>query len=354
METFEGLPVLVTGHTGFKGAWLATWLHMLGARVTGFALPPEEGERTLFEDAEVASFTDSVFGDIRDLEAVRAVFERARPALVFHLAAQSLVRPSYRQPVETYATNVMGTVHVLEAIRHAEGVRAAVMVTSDKAYENQEWAWGYRETDPMGGADPYSSSKGCAELASAAYRRSFFSGEHGGPLIATARAGNVIGGGDWARDRLVPDIVRAIMAGEPTVLRNPDSLRPWQHVLEPLRGYVTLAEHLLDGEAEFASGWNFGPLDEGAISVGVLARRVIDAWGRGRLAIYRDPLAPHEASVLKLDVSKAAAYLAHRPVLGIEEAVDLTVGWYRGVLEEGRSALDLTREQIIDYMDRLD
>jgi CDP-glucose 4,6-dehydratase len=258
---WNGRRVLVTGHTGFKGSWLTLWLNAMGAKVTGLALPPPT-EPSLFEAARIGELIHHIEGDVRDPHAVRDAFDASDPEVVFHLAAQPLVRLSYAEPAATYATNVMGTVHVLEAARHAPAVKAIVCITSDKCYENREWTWPYRECDPMGGHDPYSSSKGCAELAISAWRRSFFGDD--GPLLASARAGNVIGGGDWASDRLVPDLVRAFEVGAAPLIRSPHSVRPWQHVLEALRGYIMLAERLLAGEREFADGWNFGPSDEDA------------------------------------------------------------------------------------------
>src|SRR2546430_5089898 len=260
---YRGKKVLVTGHTGFKGGWLTAWLKILGAHVIGFALPP--GTRpNLFDAATIDRDMVSLFGDVRNFEELSGTFAERSPEIVIHSAAQPLVRRSYREPVETYATNVMGTVHVLEAARHTASVRALVVVTSDKCYDNREWFWGYREADAMGGHDPYSSSKGAAELVTAGYRKSFFS-QNGSAGVGSARAGNVIGGGDWSEDRLVPDIVRAIYSGEPVVIRRPQSVRPWQHVLEPVRGYLVLAKRLFEGGRACADGWNFGPRDEDAI-----------------------------------------------------------------------------------------
>ncbi len=348
---FRGANVLITGHTGFKGAWLAMWLGQLGARVTGFALPPEDGETSLFGIAGIADEIDSVIGDLRDPQAVNAVFKKSRPDIVFHLAAQSLVRRSYEQPVETYATNVMGTVHVLEAARTSPGLQAVVVVTSDKCYRNLEHHHGYREDDPMGGADPYSSSKGCAELVVDAYRRSFFSG--GGPLIASARAGNVIGGGDWCQDRLVPDIARAIASDSPVVIRNPDAIRPWQHVFEPLRGYLMLGARLLQGEREFAEGWNFGPDDGDAIPVGELAEKIIGHWGKGAITRQPEPNAPHEAGILMLNIDKARSRLGYHPALDIDAAIGLSTDWYRAHIDDPSGAAGLCKDQIRAYMERV-
>jgi len=324
--SWRGKRVFLTGHTGFKGGWLALWLQRLGARGTGFALEPPTVP-SLFELARVGDGMDCVTGDIRDLESLRAAVARARPELVFHLAAQALVRPGYDDPVATYATNVMGTINVLESLRDCDSVRAAVMVTSDKCYENREWVWGYRENEAMGGFDPYSSSKGCAELVTAAYRRSFF--PPGGAAIASARAGNVIGGGDWAKDRLVPDVIRAFSAGQAVELRNPKSVRPWQHVLDPLAGYLALAERLAEGGTGFADGWNFGPADQDARPVAWVVEQIAAAWpGSPGWRRTGEP-SPHEAHLLRLDCSKARALLDWAPRLAATEAVAWTVDWYR-------------------------
>ena len=352
LSSYRDMAVLITGHTGFKGSWLAAWLKMLGAGVAGFARPPERGADSLFEAAGIARGMDSRFGDIRDLPALIEAFEQARPSIVFHLAAQPLVRRSYAEPVETYATNVMGTVHVLEAARRVSGIKAVVVVTSDKCYAETEGAGGYGEDDPMGGADPYSSSKGCAELVSAAYRRSFFSSP-GAPLIATVRSGNVIGGGDWGADRLVPDIARAIAAGQPVRVRNPVSVRPWQHVLEPLRGYLMVGARLAAGQADFADGWNFGPADGDAVSVESLAGKVAAAWGAGQLDVRTEPGAPAEAASLMLNIAKARGRLGYQPILGLDAAIELTVGWYKGFFADAAAAEDLTTGQIAAYLERL-
>jgi len=342
--------VLVTGHTGFKGGWLTAWLKHLGAKVIGLSLPPEEGRPSLFETANIGRDTVSILGDIRDLPALTSVFAEHSPEIVFHLAAQPLVRRSYREPVETYATNVMGTVGVLEAARHTPSVRAVIVITSDKCYENREWVWGYREEDAMGGYDPYSSSKGCTEIVAKAYRNSFFK-EEGRIQMATARAGNVIGGGDWAEDRLIPDIIRALSAGEPIVIRNPDSIRPWQHVLEPLRGYLMLGERLWEGSDAFAQGWNFGPRDDDAIPVGDVVERVISYWGSGEFVINKSDTL-HEANYLKLDCSKARSRLGWTPVLTIDDALELTVAWYRAYLDDPKFMSEVTTRQIQAYMER--
>lgn len=344
---YRGKKVLVTGHTGFKGGWLVSWLKFLGAQVIGFALPPDT-QPNLFEAACVNRDMISTIGDVRDFDSLSQVFQQHAPEIVFHNAAQPLVRRSYREPVATYATNVMGTVHVLEAVRNSPSVRAAVVITSDKAYENREWFWPYREEDALGGHDPYSSSKGCAELVCAAYRSSFFSRPNTA-RVATARAGNVIGGGDWSEDRLVPDIVRGIANGNPIVIRRPDSIRPWQHVLEPLRGYLVLAQRLCEGGCEYAQAWNFGPRDEDSVSVGELARHVVASWKRGELKIERDPEAPHEAQFLRLSTGKARSRLDWQPALHLSQAIECTVDWYESYYRNPETAAAKTREQIQKY-----
>jgi CDP-glucose 4,6-dehydratase len=344
---YRGRKVLVTGHTGFKGGWLVSWLKLLGAQVIGFALPPDT-QPNLFEAACVNRDMTSVLGDVRDLDAITRVFTQHSPEILIHNAAQPLVRRSYRDPVATYATNVMGTVHVLDAVRNTPSVRAAVVVTSDKAYENREWFWPYREEDAVGGHDPYSSSKGCAELVSAAYRNSFFSAPDTA-RVATARAGNVIGGGDWSEDRLVPDIVRGIAGGKPTVIRRSGSIRPWQHVLEPLRGYLTLAQRLVENGSELAEAWNFGPRDEDAVSVGELASRVVASWKKGELRIEPDPNAPHEAQFLRLSTAKARTRLNWQPALSLDQAIEWTVAWYESYYRDPKSAVANTEKQIQDY-----
>ena len=345
---YRGKKVLVTGHTGFKGGWLTVWLRMMGSVVCGFSLPPDTTPN-VFRAARVEDGIVSVMGDVRDRGAVAAAFRQFEPEIVIHCAAQALVRRSYRDPVDTYATNVMGTVHVLEAVRQTQSVRALVVVTSDKCYENREWERGYCEGDAMGGFDPYSSSKGAAELVTGAYRRSFF-GHEDSPVIASARAGNVIGGGDWSEDRLVPDIARGIASGRPILIRRPESVRPWQHVLEPLRGYLLLAQRLWEQGQDYAEAWNFGPKETDAIAVRKLAERMITAWGRGELKIQADRDAPHEAHWLRLDCRKAAERLGWTPVLDLRRAVEWTVEWYRGYYQNPSFARELTETQIARYM----
>lgn len=340
---WAGRRVLVTGHTGFKGSWLTLWLAELGAQVVGFA----DGFHTdpsLSGLARVGELlVDDVVGDVRDAEAVASVVERTRPEVVLHLAAQAIVRRSFAEPVETYATNVMGTVHVLDAVRrHPGDVRSVVVVSSDKCYENREWPWGYREPEAMGGHDPYSSSKGATELVTAAYRSSYFAAD--GPRIASARAGNVFGGGDWGEDRLLPDLFRAALAGVPLRVRSPDSVRPWQHVLNPLSGYLRLAERLAADESA-ARAWNFGPADQDARSVAWLVERIAGAWD-GRLAVELDAGPhPHEAAWLKLDSSQARHVLGWTPGWELSEGVDRTVDWYRAY-RNGDDVRETTLAQI--------
>lgn len=319
--------MFLTGHTGFKGSWLSLWLQEMNAEVTGFSLAPSS-TNDLFVSARVGEGMTSVIGDIRDAAHLSTALAKAQPEIVIHLAAQALVRSSYEDPVETYSTNVMGLINVLESVRRTQSVRAVVNVTSDKSYENREWHWGYRETDPMGGYDPYSSSKGCAELVTSAWRSSYFSGAQA-PALASARAGNVIGGGDWARDRLIPDVFRAIQQGRPAVIRNPCSIRPWQHVLEPLAGYLDLARRLYSDGHGFAEAWNFGPADADARSVRSVVEHVVALWGDGATwAAAADP-GPHEATYLKLDSSKARSRLNWEPVWRLDEALRHLTEWYR-------------------------
>jgi CDP-glucose 4,6-dehydratase len=337
--------VLLTGHTGFKGAWLALWLQHLGARVTGFAdgVPTDP---SLYALADVAQGMESVEGDVRDAEAVAAAVAQARPEVVFHLAAQPFVKRSYREPRATFEVNVMGTVNVLEAVRVHPGVRAVVNVTSDKCYENREWEWAYREDEAMGGADPYSSSKGCSELVTAAYRRSFFR-DPAGPRIASARAGNVIGGGDWGEDRLVPDMVRAALDGHVVQVRNPASVRPWQHVLNPLSGYLALAEALWDAP-ELAGGWNFGPAEDEARSVRWIVERLAERWPGGLEWTQDGGAHPHEAHHLKIDSSRARGRLGWRPGWGLDDALDRIVDWY-AALRAGDDMRAATLAQIAAF-----
>jgi len=348
---FRGKTVLVTGHTGFKGGWLATWLKHLGAQVVGFSLAPDQPD--FFKTAEVGSGMMSVLGDVRNPSEIAATCETHAPEVVFHLAAQSLVRRSYSEPLTTYATNVMGTVHLLEAVRRTPSVRVVIVVTSDKCYENREWVYAYRENDPMGGYDPYSSSKGAAELVTSSYRDSFFSPEgidRHGVCVASARAGNVIGGGDWGADRLVPDCIRAIAAGQTIPVRNPDSVRPWQHVLEPLSGYLWLAVRMWQEPARYSGAWNFGPHLQSSVSVHSLVEQLIAECGFGKWEVQKRDDDPHEAGILRLDCAKAASLLGWKPVWSVEESVRETVAWYRGfLLDPGFDAPAFTVEQIERY-----
>lgn len=322
--------VLLTGHTGFKGGWLSLWLQSMQAEVGGFALAPPTTP-SLFTEARVADGMNSCIGDIRNLDAVTAEIARFKPEIIIHMAAQPLVRLSYSDPVATYATNVMGTVHVLEAARTVGGVRAIVNVTTDKCYENKEWVWGYREDEPMGGYDPYSNSKGASELVTSAYRRSFF--QQSGTALASARAGNVIGGGDWAADRLVPDILRAFESNQPVLIRNPHSIRPWQHVLEPLSGYLLLAEKLYTGGQAWADGWNFGPNDDDARPVQWIVDQMVSSWGNGASwQLDGDQNHPHEAHHLKLDIGKAKARLGWQPRWNLATALEKITTWQRAWL----------------------
>lgn len=327
---WKGKRVFVTGHSGFKGAWLVLWLHQLGATVKGFSLQPPTSP-SLFEALNIPDLIESECGDIRDAQAISASMREFNPDILIHMAAQSLVRLSYTDPVTTYSTNVMGTVHVLEAARQCSNLRAIVNVTTDKCYENREWEWGYRETEPMGGHDPYSNSKGCAELVTSAYRNSFFNTPTG-PALASARAGNVIGGGDWAKDRLVPDILKAFSEKLPVVVRNPLATRPWQHVLEPLSGYLVLAQALYQSGQPFAEGWNFGPRDEDARPVEWILNNLITHWGPDAHWQLDENPQPHEAKYLKLDISKAKARLNWSPTWKLEYTLEKIVAWHRAWL----------------------
>lgn len=334
-DFWRGKRVFVTGHTGFKGGWLSLWLQQLGAELTGYALNPPTSP-SLFQAANVGENMHSIIADIRNAETLAKAIRKAHPDIVIHMAAQALVRHSYQAPMETYATNVMGTVHLLEAVRQADTVRAVVNVTSDKCYENKEWHWGYRENEPMGGYDPYSSSKGCAELVTAAYRNSYFNvakhSEHA-VAIASGRAGNVIGGGDWAPDRLIPDIIRAFAARQPVNIRNPHAVRPWQHVLEPLNGYLTLAEKLYTDGPAYAEGWNFGPRDEDAQTVQWIVERLTQSWGEGVSWQLNQNPQPHEAHYLKLDCSKARARLGWHPRWQLPDVLASIVEWHKAFFD---------------------
>ena len=351
---FTGRRVLLTGQTGFKGGWLAMWLDRLGAETRAVALPPDT-QPALYHLARSDTLCDSRFADIntpRDLARAVAGF---RPDLIIHMAAQAIVRDGYDRPAETFATNVVGTANVLEIARAArDGLSGVIVVTSDKCYDNREWDWGYRETDRLGGRDPYSASKACTELVAEAYRQSFFA-DPAGPQLATVRAGNVIGGGDWSSFRLIPDIVRATLEGRETVIRNPASLRPWQHVLEPLAGYLSIGAAMLDGRGtEVAGAWNFGPDNDAAVPVGTLCAMLAEAWGEGgpRFRVEPPPNAPHEAGILRLDSTKARQRLGWQPRLSLREALAMTAAWYRAQAA-GADMLRLSLTQIAEYAARL-
>jgi CDP-glucose 4,6-dehydratase len=335
-ESFwQGRPVFVTGHTGFKGGWLVTWLLEMGARVTGYALAPDTSP-SYFELCGLDRKMASIFGDILDQAALERALRAAAPEVIFHLAAQSLVRRSYREPIATFATNVMGTANVLETTRNVDTVRAIIVVTSDKCYENREWLRGYREGDLLGGHDPYSASKACAELVAAAYGHSFFAAPGCSIVSATVRAGNVIGGGDWAEDRLVPDAIRALSRGEPLALRNAHSIRPWQHILEPVGGYLLLAERLCREGRQWSGAWNFGPTYTNAMTTAALIERIFAEWGGGSWQTLDNSTAPREAQILNLDCSKARHLLGWRPRFTMEETIALTIAWYRSGLRHGQ------------------
>jgi CDP-glucose 4,6-dehydratase len=343
LQAYSGRRVFVTGHTGFKGAWLCSWLDCLGASTIGYALPAEK--RSLFNQARLADRMDSREGDVRDLQQLRAAMSEAQPEIVFHMAAQSLVRPSYEAPVETFATNVMGTAHVLEAVRAVASVKALVIVTSDKCYENDGRLEPFTESAAMGGHDPYSASKGCAELVTAAYARSFFAGP--GCTVASARAGNVIGGGDWAVDRIVPDLARAAESRTPAIVRRPASIRPWQHVLEPLAGYLLLGHRAASEGKKFAGAWNFGPPEEEMVQVRELVEQLRRRWPELHVNYLTEETGPHEAAVLRLDCTKARTELGWRSILGLERTLDMTAAWYHEAASG--SAADITRLQIEAY-----
>lgn len=335
-DFWQNKRVFITGHTGFKGSWLCLWFSSLGARVTGYALDPPT-DPSLFELAHLSELLDSRIADVRDAGCLARIMNEAKPEIVIHMAAQPLVRDSYQIPVETYSTNVMGTVHLLEAVRGCPSVRSVINVTTDKCYENREWVWGYRETEPMGGYDPYSSSKGCSELVTAAYRTSYFHQKDykvHGVALASARAGNVIGGGDWATDRLIPDCIAALLKGEPVKIRNPKAIRPWQHVLEPLSGYILLAQKLYEEGPEFASSWNFGPNDEDARPVEWIVGKICSAWSTDASYEIQEGEQPHEAHYLKLDCSKARGILGWKPKWNLDQAIDAIIAWSHAYKEQ--------------------
>ena len=334
---WRGKRVFLTGHTGFKGSWLSLWLQQLGAQVTGYALSPPAATMNLFERAQVGQGMSSVIGDVRDAAALSQALEQSHAEIVFHMAAQPLVRDSYIDPVHTYSTNVMGTVNLLEAVRSTSSVMAVVNVTTDKCYENKEWVWGYREDEPLGGHDPYSSSKACSEIVTSSYRRSFFAERVGkGRVVnvASARAGNVIGGGDWSKDRLIPDALAAFAAKKPVEIRFPHAIRPWQHVLEPLSGYLMLAQALYseDGD-QFAQAWNFGPRDDDAQSVQWIVENMAKMWSAQACWTINSTPQPHEANYLKLDVSKAKQLLKWKPRMHLLQALEMTISWSKACME---------------------
>ena len=350
MDFYRNKRVLITGHTGFKGSWLAVWLNEAGAQVTGFALNPYS-EKDNFVLTEIGKKITDLRGDIRDIDLVKSVFQTHQPEIVFHLAAQPLVRYSYHHAVETYDTNVMGSVNLMEAFRACPSAKVAVMITSDKCYENREQLTPYKEDDPMGGYDPYSSSKGAAEIAIASWRRSFMNPEHfdrHGKAIASARAGNVIGGGDWTEDRIIPDCIRAMEAGKAVEIRNPTAIRPWQHVLEPLSGYLLLAKKMMESPTEFCEGWNFGPLPDSVANVQQIASRITESYGKGKLETVETDGVMHEAQLLTLDIRKAQSRLGWNPRLNLSETVDLTVEWYKNY--DKSKVYDLCVEQISKYL----
>ncbi|MBN1604426.1 MAG: CDP-glucose 4,6-dehydratase [Chitinispirillaceae bacterium] len=343
--------VFLTGHTGFKGSWLSILLNKLGARVTGYALPPPTNP-SLFKQAKIDQIVNSIEGDIRDRKFLLQQIKNSEPEIVIHMAAQPLVRESYIYPVETYETNVMGTVHLLDAVRSTNSVRTVVNVTTDKVYENKEWEWGYRECEPFGGYDPYSNSKACSELVTSSYRNSFFNpadySKHK-VAVASARAGNVIGGGDWAIDRIVPDCVCALSKGETITLRNPYSIRPWQHVLEPLSGYLLLAEMLFTRGVEFAEGWNFGPEDRDCVSVELLVKKLCKIWGENSSYTISNNNSPHEANFLKLDCSKARNRMKWTPHWHLDDTLNSIVAWAKG-FQKGQDIMSLCIEQINTWL----
>lgn len=351
LEFWNQKRVFVTGHTGFKGGWLVTWLLEMGAQVMGYALKPDT-DPSYFVLCGLEDRLRSVIGDVREKDALQNAMQSHQPEIVFHLAAQSIVRRSYSDPVRTFATNVIGTVHLLDVVRAVPSVHAVVIVTSDKCYENREWVWGYREDEPIGGRDPYSASKGCAELATAAYRRSFFQGVGRRVGVATVRAGNVIGGGDWGEDRLVPDAVRALGNQEPLLVRNPQAVRPWQHVLEPLAGYLMLAERLYKEGEKWAGAWNFGPEDKDVRPVRWLVERITEMWGNSASWKIDQGNNPYEAHYLKLDCSKAKSKLGWYPQWDLELSLEKTVNWYKAYFNH-EDMLNITINQIHSYEERL-
>lgn len=352
---WRGRKVFLTGHTGFKGSWIALWLHQLGATVHGYALEPESSSNSFDAFGIEEKIASSTIADIRDLPDLAAAMQRADPEIILHFAAQSLVRRSYAEPIDTFATNVMGTAHLLEAARSCRSLRAAVVVTSDKCYENHDWPWAYRENDAMGGHDPYSASKGCAELLTRSYARSFFPEQQWDShqvAVASARAGNVIGGGDWSEDRLVPDFIRAALDGKPLIVRNPIAVRPWQHVLEPLAGYLMLAEKLVHTGPQYSGGWNFGPTDAHTRSVAWVSDRLTAIWGEGSSWVHRGEETLKEARTLRLDSGKAEQQLGWRGLWSLDEALSHTVNWAKAH-RDGQDMAKFTVAQIDQFTAKL-
>lgn len=351
-DFYKDKRVLVTGHTGFKGSWLSIWLHSMGAEVVGIALDPITRKDNFVLSGIGKKIKADIRADIRDGEKIKGVFHTYQPDIVFHLAAQPLVRLSYELPVETYQTNVMGTINVLEAIRTSDSVKVGVMITTDKCYENKEQIWGYREDEPMGGYDPYSSSKGAAEIAISSWRRSFFNpndyAKHG-KAIASVRAGNVIGGGDWSTDRIIPDCIRALETDRPIEIRSPYSIRPWQHVLEPLGGYLLLANKMWEEPTRYCEGWNFGPKPDSIANVWEVANKVVKAFGKGGLKDVSDPNALHEAKLLMLDINKAKFNLGWEPKLNLDKCVEMTVDWFKNY--HNQDVYELCNLQITNYQE---
>jgi CDP-glucose 4,6-dehydratase len=355
-QFWKGRRVFLTGHTGFKGSWLSLWLHQLGAEITGYSFKPSTSP-SMYEVCSVGDVVHSIYGDIRDAELLKKAMIDARPEVVIHMAAQPLLRESYRNPIETYSTNVMGTVHLFEATRACGSVKAIVNVTTDKCYENKEWEWGYRENDSLGGYDPYSSSKGCSEFVTSAYRSSFFNpttyNEHG-VAVASARAGNVIGGGDWAQDRLIPDALKAFQEQRPVSIRNPSAIRPWQHVLEPISGYLILAQSLYQSGAAYGEGWNFGPHETDAKPVQWIVSKLCDKWGNGAsFEVVDDNEKLHEAHYLKLDCSKSKTRLGWTPQWTLEDAINKICEWSMAYVNS-EDIVSLTFSQIKDYQQCMD
>jgi len=352
-DFYKGKRVLITGHTGFKGSWLSIWLKKLGATVIGYGLDPY----TKNDNFVVCGLKDRVIdvrGDIRDYDKLLSVFNKYKPEIVFHLAAQALVKESYKNPKETYETNVMGTLNVLECVKNSRSVKVSIMVTTDKCYKNIEQIWGYREDDPMGGYDPYSSSKGCAEILIDSYRNSFINPKDykiHGKAIASVRAGNVIGGGDWSKDRIIPDCIRALKENKNIEMRKPSAIRPWQHVLEPLSGYLLLASKMQADGDSYCSGWNFGPNGESIVSVGHIVETIIKEWGSGKYLDVSRGDAPHEANLLKLDCTKAKTYLEWSPKLSVDEAIKLTVDWYKQ--SKDKDMFEICLNQIKSYTSKI-